>query len=455
MTTSYVEAVGLTWRVPSDVVLVAPDPGDALFAVRTQKVSNMSQTIGATQIRVTSPRSGSLRVGLVGTYPPRPCGLATFTADVAAALIGAGERVHVTALVDALADPVHGAEHRMVHTSTASARSAAATLSAQTDIVLVQHEFGIFGGTGSNVLQAFTDRLTVPYVLTLHTVTGRFEPWERAALAVPLAGAALVLVFTPQAVELLAAQFPGIEGRCRVVPHAAPAEMFQAHADGLRLPLGLPENARLLTTFGLLSPSKGIEHVIRALPGLRKRVGDIRYVIAGRTHPEIVRHHGEAYRASLVALGESLGVADLIVFRDWFHDVEELSALLRSTDLFVTPYSNTEQIVSGALSFAIAAGLPFVSTPYRYATGLAELGCGLIVDAGDTDALADVLGLVLTDDPLRARMAQRSSDVSASRSWPEVGRVISGLLRSEVAGANAPDQLDPQQCPLLVSSGHV
>jgi glycosyltransferase involved in cell wall biosynthesis len=372
------------------------------------------------------------RVGLVGTFPPRPCGLATFTADVADALRGTGDDVVVAALVDHAGRVGPDVTYELVQDSEESARAVARWLSTDVDVVLIEHEFGIFGGRGSAVLQALTDHLTVPYVITLHTVLERFVSWQTTALTAPLAGAALVFVFSDEAVELLAAQFPGVEPKCRVVPHAAPAAMYRRTPADARVSLGLSEHARVISTFGLLSPSKGIEHVIGAMATVRRRVGDVVYLVAGRTHPEVVRREGEHYRSSLEALTHSSGVDDVVQFRDWFHDVDELSALLHATDVFVTPYADAEQIVSGALSFAIAAGVPFVSTPYRYATGLAAQGCGVTVPFGDDDALAETLSRVLTDDETRHAMAMQAETVSAARSWPQIGRLIGALLADVV-----------------------
>jgi len=379
----------------------------------------------------SSPRP-PLRVGLVGTFPPRPCGLATFTADAATSLSDAGDVVVVAALVESAGPGDPGVTYELVQTSDGSARAVAALLSTDVDVVLIEHEFGIFGGRSSAVLEALTHNLTVPYVITLHTVLEQFQSWQTTALAAPLAGAALVFVFSAEAVGLIAAQFAGVEPKCCVVPHAAPAAMYRRTAAGPRGALGLQEHTMVISTFGLLSPSKGIEHVIRAMPAVRRRVGDVVYLIAGRTHPEIVRRQGEHYRNSLEALTHSLGVDDIVRFRDWFHDIDELSALLHATDVFATPYSDAEQIVSGALSFAIAAGVPFVSTPYRYATGLATQGCGLTVPFGDDDAWADALSGVLTDNEFRHAMAARAEDVSVARSWPQVGQLIHAHLDEAV-----------------------
>ncbi len=384
-----------------------------------------------------------LRVGLVGTFPPRPCGLATFTADVATSLRAAGAHVVIAALVDSFEERSAGATYSLMQNSVDSARQVAMLLSTDVDVVLIEHEFGIFGGEGSSVLQAFTDNLTVPYAITMHTVLTRFLGWQTAALAVPLAGAALVVAFSDDAVDLLASQFVGLDERCVVVPHAAPAALFEPSPRNLRAELGLSDSTMVVSTFGLLSPSKGIENVIRAMPVVRRRVGDVVYLVAGRTHPEVMRLQGERYRGELESLVHIEGVDDIVRFRNWFHDVDELAALLHATDLFVTPYPDAEQIVSGALSFAIAAGVPFVSTPYRYATGLAALGCGVTVRFGDDVAMADAMSQVLVDGTWRRDMARRAAAVSAERSWPQVGRLIHDLLATVVddhwaAGTRSP-----------------
>jgi glycosyltransferase involved in cell wall biosynthesis len=187
-----------------------------------------------------------------------------------------------------------------------------------------------------------------------------------------------------------------------------------------------------MTTFGLLSPGKGIEHAIDAVAELRNAVDDAVYVVAGRTHPGVVRHEGERYRERLEAQVTRLGLDDVVVFRDWFHDVDELAGLLAATDVFVTPYANAEQIVSGALSFAVAAGVPFVSTPYRYAKELAGRGGGVIVPFGEADGLALALKEVLTDDELRRRLASGARHIGQDMSWSAIGERTAEVLASIV-----------------------
>ena len=370
-----------------------------------------------------------MRIGLVGTFPPRPCGLATFTSDVSAALQHAGHRVDVVALVDD-GDPIDSrVAHRLVRNDVQSSQRVAAALSATVDVVLIQHEFGIFGGPDGLLLQALTQDLRVPYALTLHTVTAQFTAGQRAALDEPLKGADAVFVFTDDAARLLRNATPSFEARrCRVMPHGAPAELFAPVTHDVRAALGLQPRHLVVTTFGLLSPGKGIEHAIAAVGALRHACDDVVYVVAGRTHPEVVRHRGESYRDGLQEQVRRLGLEDVVRFRDWFHDVDELAALLAASDLFLTPYANAEQIVSGALSFAVAAGVPFVSTPYRYAVELAGHGCGLLTPFADHDAMAGRLKEVLVDANLRAHLSAQARAVGAHMSWPEVGRQTAAEL---------------------------
>jgi glycosyltransferase involved in cell wall biosynthesis len=340
-------------------------------------------------------------------------------------------------VVDDARDPIDpGVTHRLVRDDVTSSRDVAAALSTSVDVVLVEHEFGIFGGPDGLLLRELTDGLRVPYALTLHTVTGRFTASQRAALDRPMRSASAVLVFSDDAAELLRAAAPSWgDRRCRVVPHGAPAELYATPSQDVRSTLGFTPADLVITTFGLLSPGKGIEHAIDAAGALRHVHDDVVYVVAGRTHPEVVRRRGEQYRDELRAQVHRLGLEDVVVFRNWFHDVDELAALLACSDVFLTPYADAEQIVSGALSFAVAAGVPFVSTPYRYARDLARRGCGLLVPFADPDATAAALKEVLTDRALRARLSARAREVGADMSWPEVGRRTAAVLADVVGHA--------------------
>jgi len=296
----------------------------------------------ATDTNVSSTRH-PLRIGLVGTFPPRRCGLATFTSDVAHSLRDAHDQVVVVALVDAIERSIPGAELQPVQTSERSAADVAVRLSAEVDVVLVQHEFGIFGGRDSAVLQAFTDHLTVPFVITLHTVLEQFRPWQLTALTAPLSSAAGVFVVS-------AARASTIEhhsNRCR---RRSASTTSCTSATGSTT----STNCRRCSTPPTCSP--------RRMP--------------------------TPSRSS--------------------------AAPCRSRSLPV----------------------PFVSTPYRYASSLAAEGCGIIVPFGDDAAFADGLVRVLTDDRARHSMAERANAVSAERSWPQVGQLIHDRLEHLVPASS-------------------
>ena len=201
----------------------------------------------------------------------------------------------------------------------------------------------------------------------------------------------------------------------------------------------------MLSTFGLLSAGKGLELTIRTLPALVAEWPDLRYVIAGRTHPGVLRHEGEQYRDGLQALAAELGVAEHVVFLDRFLAIEEIAEILAVTDVFCTPYRNEDQIVSGALTFALAAGCPVVSTPYRYATDMLSGGAGIIVPLDDVDAFAAALQTVLREGPDRDAALAAAQNLSASLSWPSVARTLGRVVEEAVQtlpslGAVAVDQ---------------
>ena len=243
------------------------------------------------------------------------------------------------------------------------------------DVVLLQHEYGIFGGADGEYVLSFAAELTQPLVVTLHTVLSRPSPHQLRVLTALCREAERVIVMTDTARRLLVESRACEVDKIRVVPHGAPSVLGlrREQVDAGRRPLyaspgtgGLdPALSRfMLSTFGLLSAGKGLETAIRALPPIVARHPGLLYVIAGRTHPEVARREGEHYRRMLERLVVELGLGDHVVFDDRFLSIDELADLLASTDVFVTPYRSREQIASGALTFAVAAGCAAVSTPY-------------------------------------------------------------------------------------------
>ena len=371
-----------------------------------------------------------VHVAIIGTYPPTRCGIATFTADVEMSLREMGIEVSIVA-VDADADGHRGTDNPTIDSTVASSyESAAAWLNrAGVDVVLVQHEFGIHGGVDGVSLLRLTERLTVPYVVTLHTVVPHFSHSQSLVLQELCGRASAVTVFTATARRLLLEQELTSAGSLRVVPHGAPIELYRAErSPECRHQFGLPASGPVLSTFGLLSPGKGLELTIRSLPALVAEWPHLRYVIAGRTHPGVLRHEGERYREGLHALAEQVGVAEHVVFLDRFLTIEEISDVLAATDVFCTPYRNEDQIVSGALTFALAAGCPVVSTPYRYATDMLAGGSGIIVPPDDVEAFTTALQNLLREGPDQRAALAAAKNLSASLSWPSVARTLGTVL---------------------------
>ena len=324
--------------------------------------------------------------------------------------------------------------------------AAAEELSSRIDVVLIEHEFGIFGGDAGDFVLTLARRLTVPMVVTLHTVLSAPSVEQASVLRALCNQAAIVTVFTETARRMVVEGGLVDPAGVRVVPHGAPDLLTAAPrlAGGVnrlacRSPsMGITEHTRLvlerlegrtvLATFGLISASKGLELAVKALPSIVASHPDACYLIAGQTHPEVVKQEGEQYRAGLERLVRDRGLTDHVFFLDRFLSVEELAVLLARTDLYLTPYPSREQIVSGALTFAVAAGCAVVSTPYFYAEDLLGSGAGVLVPFGNCAALAAaVIELLGSPERLAAARAE-ARRLGAGLGWRSVGEAIAQVL---------------------------
>jgi len=384
------------------------------------------------------------RLVVVSTYPPRECGLATFARDLRTALrtVAPHWRVDVCALDRGGA--AYGPEVCAVIDQDDLAgydRAADAIAAAGTDLVLIQHEYGIFGGPdGSHVrhLAAGLRRRGIPYVVTLHTILSDPGPGRAAILGDLCGGAALTTAFTETGRRMAVDASLADADRVVVVPHGAPPALREPADAAVLRPvvaeaLAAMSGSFLLSTFGLVRPDKGLEVAIQALPAVLARYPMVRYLIAGSTHTEIVRTCGESYREALVALARRLGVERQVSFLDTFLTDAEVAALLAATDLYLTPYRSIEQASSGTLTFAVVAGCPTVATAYRYAEDLLAprdgAAAGVVVPCDDPDSLAAAI-LGLLDDPAALDRARKAADaLGATLTWPAVASGLVDLLR--------------------------
>ena len=364
-------------------------------------------------------------VVLVGDYPPRRCGIATFTADVRSALMEARPDVRCT--VAALDEP--GYEHaypeevayRIAQDDPAAYRAAAVAINADApDVVCVQHEFGIFGGPAGEHLMLLLDALDAPVVSTLHTVLEEPDGDQRRVFERLIARSARLIVMAERGREMLMRVWGVPDEKVVLVPHGAPDRALTA-TDGAKARLGL-EGRDVLFTFGLLSPNKGIETAIRALPAIVRARPSALYLVLGATHPHLVAREGERYRHSLAALAEELGVGDHIRFVDSYTDTPKLLEYLEAADVYLTPYLNRQQITSGTLSYAAALGKPIVSTPYWHAEELLADGRGVLTPFGDPGAIAKAVTTLLCDPHARQALRQRIYDATRETVWSAFGQ---------------------------------
>jgi glycosyltransferase involved in cell wall biosynthesis len=303
------------------------------------------------------------------------------------------------------------------------------------DIVSLQHEYGIWGGLDGSYVLDFINALETPVVSTLHTVLQHPTDSQRAILIELVRASAATVVMSTSAAELLTRSYGTDPAQIEVVAHGVPFLPLVAPAT-VKPQMGLTGRTVILS-FGLLGPGKGYESAIAAMPAVVRADPTAVYVIVGATHPELIKRDGETYRHKLVALASSLGVGNHVRFVGRFVDPAELNLWLTAADIFVTPYPNMEQIVSGTLSYAIGAGKAIVSTPYAYASERLADGRGRLVAAGSVDALAEGIIELALSPSLRAELGRRTYAYSRGMLWPEIATSYRRIF-ARVASSSSP-----------------
>ncbi len=370
------------------------------------------------------PRKPTLqKIALLGNHVPRQCGIATFTADLSDAL--ASQRRDIDCFVVAMNDA--GRHHdypdrvrfEIAEADMASYRRAADFLNVNTvDVVCVQHEYGIFGGkAGSHVLGLLRE-LRMPIVTTLHTILAEPNSHQRAVMDELTGLSERVVVMSEHGAALLESVHGVPKSKLAVIPHGIPSLPLASQSKDR---LGV-EGKSVILTFGLLSPDKGIEYVIDALPEILERHPETVYIVLGATHPHVKERHGETYRLMLENRAQRLGVDSSMIFHNRFVGQDELVEFLSAADLYVTPYLNTEQITSGTLAYAVGSGKACISTPYRYAREVLADGRGVLVPTKDPGAIAHEAIALLGDDARRLAMCEKAAAYGHDMSWPAVAR---------------------------------
>ncbi len=360
------------------------------------------------------------RIAVIGNSLPRRCGIATFTTDLERAL--SKSRPNLQTCIVAMTD--HGQTYHYPASVSLEiqddivedyGRAAAYLNAGRFDIVSLQHEFGIFGGeAGAHILELIS-RLTMPVVTTLHTVLAKPSAAQRAVMERIVDASSKVVVMAQKGRELLRSVYLVPDDKIEVIAHGIPDVAFVG-PDAAKAKLGF-EGKSVILTFGLLSPNKGIEVMIDAMPSILKRRPDAVYVVLGATHPNLVRDQGEAYRNGLMARVAELGIEDHVVFLDRFVDQATLLEFISMCDVYVTPYLNEAQMTSGTLAYSFGLGKPVVSTPYWHARELLADGYGVLVPFGDAAAIGSEIAELLTDDTRRQAMCRRAYEMSRTMTW--------------------------------------
>ena len=360
------------------------------------------------------------RIAVIGNSLPRRCGIATFTTDLEQAI--SNSRPDLETCIVAMTDhgqaydyPASVALQIKDDTIEDYVRAADFLNAGRFDVVCLQHEFGIFGGEAGGHILALLSRLTMPVVTTLHTVLAKPTAAQRAVMERIVEASSKIVVMAKKGRELLRSVYRVPDDKIEVIAHGIPDFAF-VEPDAAKAKLGFSDRSVILT-FGLLSPNKGIEVMIDAMPSILERRADAVYVVLGATHPNLVRDQGEAYRESLMTRVRELGVEDHVVFLDQFVDQATLLEFISMCDVYVTPYLNEAQMTSGTLAYSFGLGKAVVSTPYWHARELLADGRGVLVPFGDAAAIGNEIAQLLTDDPRRQAMRERAYAISRSMTW--------------------------------------
>ena len=366
-----------------------------------------------------------IRVAFISTYPPRECGIATFTSHLVDAISTFCSQAVTPPVVVALNDKgeLYDYETRVKYQINSDERAsyektAEYVNASDIDVVNIQHEYGIFGGEWGEYVNAFLKRIEKPVVTTLHTVLENPPPRAKEVLEGIIEETDTIIVMATAGINILKQKYDCPSDKIRCIPHGCP-NVPQLETAMIKRSFGLQDHT-VLSTFGLLSSGKGVEHAIDALPQIVRKHPEVLYLIIGETHPEVRKREGEKYRQQLLDKVDSLRLTKNIGFVNRFLSENELIGYLQATDVYIVPYPNREQISSGTLSYALSTGKAIVTTPFLHAEEVISSGAALRCEFRDPNSVAQCVNTLLEDREIYTKLSRGAYEYSRAMIWPNV-----------------------------------
>jgi len=368
-------------------------------------------------------------IAFLSTYPPRECGLATFTEDLIKELDNV--RLLKKPSVIAISNDSYSYDDRVImeiqqFDRESYVNAANAINNSDIELLVLEHEYGIFGGEAGEYILDFIDNLKIPLITTLHTVLPNPMKKQKEVLRAIGKKSARVVTMAKNTVPILENIYDIPASKTEVIHHGVPYRIVESR-EKLKEKYGF-SGRNVISTFGLLSPGKGLEYGIEAIAKVVKKYGNVIYLILGQTHPVVKREHGEAYREMLVDLVDRLGIKDHVIFVDKYLTKEEIITYLQMSDIYMTPYLGKDQAVSGTLAYAVGYGRVIVSTPYSYAREMLAEGRGLLAEFRDADSLAEKILYVLDNPKAKKEMEKRTLSVGMTMMWSNVANQYTKLF---------------------------
>lgn len=381
------------------------------------KINTYKNIKGGTLMVINRKR----QVAFLSTYPPRECGLATFTQDLTNEL----DKIKLLneSKIISISIENHTYDKKVIfdikQDELDTYLAAAKVINeSKIDLLCIQHEYGIFGGNYGDYLIDLIDKIEIPIVTTLHTVVPQPNIHQKYIINKLSEKSSKIITMARNTIDILKNVY-GLEGKnIQVIPHGVPYKILPPR-EKLKIKYGYKDKI-IISTFGLISPGKGLEYGIEAVSKIIKDFKNVIYLILGQTHPVVKKHYGEVYRQKLQNMVNELGLSQHVKFIDKYLEKDELLEYLKLTDIYMTPYIGKDQAVSGTLAYAVGYGKAIVSTPYLYAQELLENGRGLLADFKDADSLAECLSTILENPQLQKQLETRTKAYGRSMIWKNV-----------------------------------